>query len=220
MRTFSLRRTAMRVGLTVALVLAAGAGAAAPKAVDNIEALVAYLDGLETLAMRFTQTRYDEYDELLETAQGQAEIARPGRFRWEYTEPYVQTLVTDGRTLWIHDVDLNQVTVNAVGEGGRGSPAELLGAEFAVLDRYTIVRLADEDGVAWFRLSPNTPGDEFQTVDLGMRDGELAAMRLQDNLGQRTQLAFSAVVRNGPLDAARFVFTPPPGVDVVEGGAP
>jgi len=211
------QRAVLGVGLVIALALGSGARAAA---VDSVETLVAYLDGLETLAARFTQARYDEYGELLETAGGEARIARPGRFRWEYTEPYVQTLVTDGRTFWIHDVDLNQVTVNAVGAGGRGSPAELLGAEFAVLDRYTIARLADEDGLAWFRLTPNAPDREFQAVDLGMRDGELAAMRLQDNLGQTTRLEFSAVIRNGPIDPARFEFTPPPGVDIVQGGAP
>jgi outer membrane lipoprotein carrier protein len=45
-------------------------------------------------------------------------------------------------------------------------------------------------------------------------------MRLKDNLGQTTRLTFDAVKRNGPLAPGVFKFTPPAGVDVVEGGAP
>src|SRR6476619_7206779 len=44
------------------------------------------------------------------TSTGTFEFARPSRFRFEYRKPFAQTLVADGQTLWMHDVDLNQVT--------------------------------------------------------------------------------------------------------------
>jgi outer membrane lipoprotein carrier protein len=44
-------------------------------------------------------------------------------------------------------------------------------------------------------------------------------MRLEDNLGQVTEIRFSNEVRNGPVDPALFDFVPPPGVDVVSGSA-
>src|SRR3954447_16641342 len=44
------------------------------------------------------------------TSTGTFEFSRPSRFRFEYRKPFAQTLVADGQTLWMHDVDLNQVT--------------------------------------------------------------------------------------------------------------
>ena len=44
------------------------------------------------------------------TSTGTFEFARPERFKFVYKKPFEQTIVADGQTLWLHDVDLNQVT--------------------------------------------------------------------------------------------------------------
>jgi len=203
-----------RWGAALLLWLAGTAVAAA-----EVETLVNWLDGLATLRAEFSQTRYDEYGAELERARGHCLVKRPGRFRWDYVEPYLQTLVTDGRTLWIHDQDLEQVTVNTLDAQATDSPAALLGAEFQVLDRYTVGPLEIGDGLDWFLLTPRAAG-EFKSVEVALRDGTLAAMKLVDNLGQTTRIDFSQVVRNGAVDDAPFQFVPPPGVDVIEGGGP
>lgn len=183
-------------------------------------AVIKYLDGLHSLAAHFTQERYDETGELAETAHGDANIERPGRFRWNYTDPYQQLIVSDGREVWVYDQDLAQVTRNKADGARPGTPAELLSAEFDVAGHYTITALGLADGYDWYRLAPKGPPGEFQDIELGMKDGEVGAMRLKDNLGQTTLLHFDHIKRNAPQDAALFKFTPPKGVDVIEGGAP
>jgi hypothetical protein len=42
--------------------------------------------------------------------QRQFEFQRPGKFRFNYTKPFEQLIVADGKTLWLYDADLNQVT--------------------------------------------------------------------------------------------------------------
>ena len=37
-------------------------------------------------------------------------MLRPGRFRWETSDPYQQTVIANGDTLWIYDVDLKQAS--------------------------------------------------------------------------------------------------------------
>ncbi|MDR2128970.1 MAG: outer-membrane lipoprotein carrier protein LolA, partial [Burkholderiaceae bacterium] len=37
------------------------------------------------------------------TSSGKFEFLRPGRFRFDYTKPFAQTIVADGQTLWLHD---------------------------------------------------------------------------------------------------------------------
>ncbi|MCC6709549.1 MAG: outer membrane lipoprotein chaperone LolA [Gammaproteobacteria bacterium] len=214
MTTFSIARS---LRATVML----GASLAALQAYgDDTTPIVSYLDGLHSYAARFEQQRFDETGELLETAHGDCSIERPGRFRWNYLDPYKQVIVSDSHKLWIYDEDLAQVTVNDVNAGAPGTPAELLSAEFEVSTRYAVKHIGVKDGFDWYGLKPKDAGTQFQDVELGLADGEVKAMRLTDNLGQTTLLRFEAVKRNAPLAAGLFEFTPPVGVDVVTGGAP
>jgi outer membrane lipoprotein carrier protein len=199
------------------LILALGALAARA---DDTAPLSQYLDSLHSFAATFEQQRFDETGELLETAHGECNIERPGRFRWNYLDPYKQIIVSDSRKLWIYDEDLAQVTVNNVNAGTPGTPAELLSAEFEVATRYEVKRLGVKDGYDWYSLHPKDAKTQFQEVELGFADKEVKAMRLKDNLGQTTLLHFDAVKRNAPMAQDLFQFTPPKGVDVVEGGAP
>jgi len=194
---------------------------ASPRAIAaDVADLVAYLDHLESFSASFVQTRYDETGELIESARGSCQILRPGRFRWIYTEPYRQVIVADGEKLWIHDEDLEQVTVNRFAAAAPGTPAELLAARIDVASAYVIEERAAEGDLNWYRLTPKQAGGEFSAIELALADGDVRAMRLRDNLGQTTALEFDAIARNLPLDPAAFAFTPPPGVDVIEGGAP
>lgn len=206
-------------GLRAGVLLLAALGAVSAWG-DDTAPIVRYLDSLHSYTAHFEQQRFDETGELLETAHGDCNIERPGRFRWNYTDPYKQVIVSDSHKLWIYDEDLAQVTVNDVNAGAPGTPAELLSAEFEVATRYDVKHLGIKDGVDWYSLHPKDAKSQFQEVELGLADGEVKAMRLKDNLGQTTRLAFDAVKRNVPMAAGLFQFTVPAGVDVVEGGAP
>ena len=206
---------ALRVLLLFGVVISA---AAAPA--DDTAPLIEYLNNLHSYSANFAQQRFDETGALLETAEGDCSIERPGRFRWNYREPYRQVIVSDSSKLWIYDEDLAQVTVNQVIAGTPGTPAELLSTQFDVATRYTVAHLGPLEGYDWYRLHPKDAKTQFQEVELGFADHEIKAMRLKDNLGQTTLLHFDAVERNAPMAQTLFQFTPPAGVDVVEGSAP
>lgn len=205
--------------LRFALVTGAAIVASATRA-DDTTFLTEYLKNLRSYSARFEQQRFDETGELLETAKGDCSIERPGRFRWNYREPYQQVIVSDSVKLWIYDEDLAQVTVNQVTPDAPGTPAELLSAQFDIETRYTVTHLGPLEAYDWYRLHPKDAKSQFQEVELGFADREIKAMRLKDNLGQTTLLHFEGVKRNVPLAPTLFQFTPPAGVDVVEGGAP
>ncbi len=197
-----------------------GPATAADAGGTGIDGLRNYLNGLESFSATFAQERYDEYGDLLETASGRCLVKRPGRFRWSYTSPYLQSIVGDGDTLWIYDEDLEQVTVNPMGEIQAGSPAELLGGGLDVASRYDIEALGPDGAYDWYRLTPKVAATDFQRIELGLAGGEVRAMRLKDNLGQLTLLHFDEINRNLELDDTLFEFSPPPGIDVIRGGVP
>jgi outer membrane lipoprotein carrier protein len=178
--------------------------------------LEGFLEGLESLSADFEQVLMDETGEELERSTGVVYIQRPGKFHWSYRDPFPQTIVCDGRSLWIYDEDLEQVTVRDVSDSLEDSPAALLGGDVDVDALYAVIDLGETEGVAWLELTPRDVDSEYRAVRLGFRGEEPAGMVLFDNLGQKTRITFHDVQRNVDLDADLFSFTPPAGADVID----
>ena len=158
----------------------------------------------------------------VKTSSGSFEFLRPGKFRFDYRKPFVQTLVADGQTLWLHDVDLNQVTARKQAQVLGSTPAALLAAASdleALKADFSFKAEAERDGLQWVSASPKTIDAQIRSVMVGLRatdkGPELAVLDVQDNLGQRSVLTFSAFELNPALTAQAFAFRPPPGVDVI-----
>jgi outer membrane lipoprotein carrier protein len=202
------------------LCLLAVAAAAADPAVDAAAArrVEDALGGLSSLRAEFRQSVTDAEGRLIERAEGTMALARPGRFRWDYRVPE-QVLVSDGRTIWFHDVELEQVTIRAAAETLEGTPAMLLAGKGQLAAEFTIADAGEQDGLAWSLLTPRRADGDFRELRLGFAGGNLRRMLLLDRLGQVTRLEFDRIERNPRLDAALFTFVPPAGVDVV-GRAP
>jgi outer membrane lipoprotein carrier protein len=189
----------------------------AAETVDNDgEALVnAFVNDVVTFSGDFEQSLMDPDGRLLETTSGTLEIQRPGRFRWVYREPYEQWLIADGTNIWSYDVDLEQVTVKPQGDALANTPALLLGGSEQAMDQFEHGGSFVEGGLTWVRLLPVDTDSGFRRVELGFDDGRLSRMVFLDNLEQTTVVVLKNVVVNEPIDAARFEFAVPDGVDVV-----
>ncbi len=149
-------------------------------------------------------------------------IQRPGKFRFDYRKPFVQTLVADGQTLWLHDVDLNQVTARNQAQVLGSTPVALLTAASdleALKSDFQFKAEADREGLQWVRATPKKSDGQIQSVLVGLRAAdkgvELAVLDVQDALGQRSVLNFSAFELNPALPASAFVFKAPAGADVI-----
>ena len=189
---------------------------AASHATDAVTRVDAYLDSLASLSAQFVQVVQDRKGDVTDRASGTLSISRPNRFRWDYREPYEQTIVADGRKLWLYDPDLEQVTVRSLEQGLGATPAMLLSGSGDVADAFSAGAVEQQQGLTWCRLLPKQPGSDFERVSLAFTPrNELAAMELVDKLGQTTTIQFSAVQRARKLDDALFRFVPPAGADVI-----
>lgn len=170
---------------------------------------------IDTIRGEFRQVLFDTRGEAVERSAGEFAILKPGRFRWEYTEPYEQLIVADGENIWLYDADFEQVTVREQTDSLSQSPAMLLGGDARALEAFRYLGSYSRDGRDWLRLEPVAPESDFRAVSLSFAGGELEMMELADALGQVTRIEFTELVTNEPLDAALFTFEPPPGVDVI-----
>ncbi|MGD8629946.1 MAG: outer membrane lipoprotein chaperone LolA [Gammaproteobacteria bacterium] len=174
------------------------------------EALRNFFAGLKTLQADFEQQVVDEYGRVQQSSRGHMWIMRPGRFRWDYEEPYRQQIVADGTRLWSYDEDLEQVTVQPADKVLTATPAMLLSGEQPLEQVFTL----EDDGDS-VRLLPKTDDSNITALNLYLEAGVLQEITAQDSFGNTTTFRFSRLERNPSLAADLFVFVPPAGADVV-----
>ena len=200
--------------MRILLLLAAlGAGAASANGLDDF---LAFNAGTRSATARFDQQVFDRAGKTVERGEGTFAFARPGKFRWTYDKPHKQVLVGDGVKLWIHDPDLNQVTVKRMEGAMSSTPAALLAGRDDITTLFTLKDAGAADGLAWVEASPKAQDTGFERVRLGLNGKALAAMELHDQLGGRTMLRFVDLKANAPVSPQTFVFTAPKGADVIE----
>jgi outer membrane lipoprotein carrier protein len=180
----------------------------------SLERFQSYVRTTQAARGEFTQKVYDKNGKLVQDSRGSFAFLRPGRFRWTYVKPQ-QLIVGDGERVWIHDSDLNQVTVRKVSRVLGATPAALLAGASDIANSFDLKETGTREGLEWLEAKPREKEAGFELVRLGLSTGGVEAMELVDHFGQTTQLRFSNVVRNPQIEPATFRFTPPKGADVL-----
>jgi outer membrane lipoprotein carrier protein len=124
-------------------------------------------------------------------------------------------IVGDGERVWIHDRDLNQVTVRKLSRALGSTPAALLAGSADVEKAFDMSDAGTKDGIEWLEAKPREAEAGFARVRMGFDANGLRAMELFDHFGQTTQLRFLNLVRNPKVDGSEFRFQPPKGADVL-----
>jgi len=153
------------------------------------------------------------------TSRGSFAFMRPDRFRFDYVKPFEQTIVADGKTLWLHDQDLNQVTSRTQAQALGSTPAALVASSASIAKLSEVFELADEpdgQGMSWVRATPRQRDGQLKSVRVGFAQGELAVLDMEDGFGQRSTIRFEGFKTHPTLPASQFQFKPPTGADVLK----
>ncbi len=182
---------------------------------NGLDTLREFVRDVKSGRANFTQTVSSADGVKKRISSGSFEFARPNRFRFAYAKPFEQLIVSDGNKVWIHDVDLNQVSVRKLGAALGATPAALLAG--ASLDKeFELAAQPSKDGIDWVQATPRQKDGAFQAMRIGFRGKELAAVEILDSFGQRSLLQFSQYAANVTLPEPSFRFVPPAGADVIE----
>lgn len=182
---------------------------------DAVDTLRNFVHDVTSGRAEFTQTVTTADGAKTKTSSGSFEFLRPNRFRFHYTQPYEQLIVADGQKVWIFDADLNQASSRKFSAALGATPAALLAGGSMERD-FTLAALPSKDGVDWVQATPKTQDGAFKSVQIGFRDGTLAAVEIVDGFGQRSLLRFKDFAAGVTFPPDSFRFTPPAGVDVIE----
>ena len=203
------------------MVLPLAGQSVAPSAVQLAAAVDHHYNVLKRLRVNFTETYQGMGMDRHES--GVLLLEKPGRMRWNYADPAGKVFVLDGKYGWFYtpgDAQVQQIPAKKLDD--LRSPLRFLLGHAQLTKELAGLTMAPADGDL-FRLRGVPRGMEQRVRSLELvvsREGTIHSMTLEELDGSRTSFVFKDEQANPVIAADTFRFTPPDGVQVVEGAPP
>ena len=201
--------------------IAAGAQEISANGLNGLQSLENFVKNTKSGRASFSQVVTSPAKEgqvaKTKSSSGSFEFLRPNRFKFLYKKPFEQSIVSDGQTLWLYDVDLNQVTSRPLAQTLNGTPAAVIAAAAdlkGLQADFKLTALPEKAGLQWVQATPKTKDGQLQSISVGFKASELAVLEILDSFGQRSVMTFSQFEVNPALATVSFQFKPPVGADV------
>ena len=194
--------------------------AQAPEAAALAKRVDAHYNHLQSLQARFTE-HYQGMG-VDRTESGTLTLRKPGRMRWAYDAPSGKLFVLNGKDAISYtpgDVQAQRTPAKQL-DDLRSPLRFLLGhTELAKeLDHLTLTPASDGYTLTG---TPKGLAQTIPTIALTVdATGQIRSMRIAQADGSTTSFTFSSIHENVPTNDSDFIFTPPPGVTIVNGTAP
>jgi outer membrane lipoprotein carrier protein len=170
-----------------------------------------------TLQVHFTQT-YEAPRQAARTESGELYLRRPGRMRWQYTEPAGKLFISDGKTVWLYTPETRQVERSKVKESDdmRTPLAFLLGKLDFNRDFKRFISKPEGENL-WITAEPRSDKAPFTKVEFVVApDAQIRRVIVAGDGGSTMDFKFDGEKLNPPLQEKLFAFQPPQGTEVVE----
>jgi outer membrane lipoprotein carrier protein len=184
------------------------------------------LTGMETrysgkgFSVLFFQESMLKAMQISDTAEGRLTVKRPGKMRWEYTLPDPQTIITDGKSMWIYRPADNQVMVGkAPSFFGGGKGAGFLSDIRQVRKSFRVAVLpGDDENHYRLKLTPKQPTPDIAEIFLWVAKASFQVDQVVtlNSYGDETKISLSKYQFNLEPKESLFSFDIPDGVDVVQ----
>lgn len=176
--------------------------------------LLKRLANIKTVNADFTQKLYTSESDKPQVTYGKLLVAGGDKFRLEYTKPYEQLYVANGKEFLFYDVDLEQITIKPQTKELANTPAMILSNPVIFIQKY-FVKLNKESYSEEYILTAKSDTAAYVKILLAFKNTRLKTMLIEDSFGQETELDFTKIVYNKKIPDSVFNFTPPEGVDVI-----
>lgn len=175
-----------------------------------------FMNTTQTMQGQFTQKLLDEHGRIIESAFGMVSFSLPGQFRWDYTEPYQQSIISDGQALWIYDIDIDQLIIRDIGIVTGSTPLVIFSGYAEVEKHFVVENIGTIEGASWVELSARDQSSQYRSIRMGFDDGKPLMMLMFDGFQQITRIDFISVNSNVRLASDFFSVDPPAKVDVID----
>ncbi len=182
---------------------------------EGIDSLKKFYNSTQSISAKFHQVVTDTKGQKIQDVFGEMVIKRPNQFRWDYKKPFEQQLVSDGKQVWLYDIELAQVTTRQLSKALSASPAALLAGGEDLEKNFNLANLSREDNLDWVSALSKDADSGFSNIAIAFKGNQLQQMELVDSFGHLTKIVFTDVKPNPNINAKLFLFKVPQGVDVL-----
>jgi len=152
-------------------------------------------------------------------SEGTVYFKKPGKMRWTYLKPTKQEIISDGKTLWNYRPEDKQVVVAPMAQAFQSATPSTFLAGIGNLQRDFKAGFSQppSSGKNYFlELTPNEAQGNLEKLFLMVdkEDFKILQARIQDIMGNLTQMTFSKIQFDNQLADSLFTFVPPQGVEV------
>jgi outer membrane lipoprotein carrier protein len=151
-------------------------------------------------------------------------LKKPRKMRWEYRSPKEKLFVSDGKAVWFYLPAERQARKTDLKKLGdlRSPLAFLLGKTKLENELRGLSRVVDQApagaGNTLLRGVPQSMAERVSEVQLEITPSDqIVRILMTESDGATTEFRFADLKENLSLSDDRFQFTPPPGVETVEG---
>jgi outer membrane lipoprotein carrier protein len=185
------------------------------QASNSLSEFRTFTKDLASLSGTFTQEVRDKNGRVSRSSAGSFTIARPGKFRFVYEKPYKQTIVSDGTTVWLHDEDLNQVTIRKIGDALAEQPLALLLDPTAADKVFDLKAMPAQGSIGYVEAKAKKADAAVSELAVAIVAAQPKELTWRDALQNVNTLRFATLTKNGNVAADAFTFTAPKGADVL-----
>lgn len=184
---------------------------------DDIDTLDGLLQGIESLSADVIQLIVESDGGVLEESEIIMHLKKPDGFYWETVTPYPELVVTDGKTLWNYQPDLEQVVIEDWDSSRSELAAQLLSGRTDNLgEEYEVNDVSEENSEHQeFKLLPRASDSVYTEITINFINSGLDMIYLDSKNGQQTAWRFENVERNPEIADSQFQFVPPAGIEVI-----
>lgn len=203
---------------------AATAGEVGTGADEIVASLQAVYEGVDALKASFVQETTARALRKTFTEKGTLSFSKPAKMLWDYDDPEGKKIIMDGGFIWMIMPGEPHVYRQAFSKAFETStPLAFLTGVGRLADEFRITSAPalsnpGEEPVHRLTLEPKAKDSPIRPMDLLVDRSRflVVAVESTDLLGNRTEIRFSDIEVNVELPEDLFVYTPPPGMRVVE----
>ena len=204
------------------LLVVATAFAADPTPAGDVAVLDQAVKGIETFYGKVTDFKANFQQEVRRAhlarplkKSGQVFYIKPGKMRWDYTQPDKVYYISDGDVLWSYEVANKQAIKMDVKDSELYDSLKFLFGEGDLRASFQVVLGGEKDGLRALVLTPKSGQRNYKTLTLWAKPAtwEIARTELVDPLDNVSVITFTGASYDR-LKPEAFQFKPPKGATI------
>jgi outer membrane lipoprotein carrier protein len=169
----------------------------------------------KTLEVLFTED-YTPPGRPRRTERGILKLRKPGRMRWDYSEPKGKLFLSDGKDLWLYTPAENRAERMKLQESeDMRAPLAFLLGKLNFRKEFSAIQSRQEAGGTLITAKPKTDNLPYSDVEfLVTPQGEIRRVKVTAFDKSVLDFTFDQEKLDPPLDSRLFRFQPPPGASI------